>query len=174
MLPLKRTNAITFVWFRYLFPICQKILAGVSESTFNYTICLLTSSPYIEQAVDRGTTLLRSVFLSSQCVYVCLCMFTRVVSVLFVKLQVCDLKHSRAAVLLSLSHRARVREPALYCKCVPWRPGTPGDCYPGVETSQRTPRRPCYLNPKKAACYKWATDTNKLNNLPKFLLRRFS
>lgn len=104
----------------------------------------------------------------------CSCMFTWVVSVLFVKLQVCDLKHSRAAELLSLSHRARVRELALSCKCVPWLPGIPGDCYPGMETNQRTRRRPFYLNSKEAACYKWATDTNKLNNLPKFLLRRFS
>lgn len=79
----------------------------------------------------------------------CLCMFTRVASVLCVKLQVCDLTHWRAAVLVSLSHRARGRELALYCKCVP----TPGDCYPGVEANQRTRRRPCYLNSKKAACY---------------------
>lgn len=71
----------------------------------------------------------------------CLCMFTLVVSALFVKLQVCDLKHSRAAVLLSLSHRARVREPALYCKYVPRLTGIPRDCYPGRETNQRT-RRP--------------------------------
>lgn len=89
----------------------------------------------------------------------CLCVFTWVVSVLFVKLQACDLRHSRAAVLLSLSHRARVRGLALYCKGVPWLPGRPGDCYLGMETNQRTRRRPSYSNSKKAACYRWATDT---------------
>ena len=164
----KRTIAITFVWYRYLFPICQRILADVSESTFNYTICLLRCLYRASCRLRRGSALFCFSFFT-----MCLCMFTRVVSVLFVKLQFCDLKHSRAAVLVSLSRRARVRELALYCKCVPW-PGTPGACYPGVETNQRTRRRPCYLNLKKEACYKWATDTNKLNDPPKFLLRQFS
>lgn len=57
----------------------------------------------------------------------CLCMFTRVASVLCVKLQVWDLTHWRAAVLVSLSHRARGRERALYCKytwrLLPWSGG---------------------------------------------------
>lgn len=104
----------------------------------------------------------------------CLCMFTRVVSALSVKFQVCHLKHSRAAVLLSLSPRARVREAALYCKCVPRLPSIPRDCYPGRETNQRTRWRPVCLNSKEAACHKRATDTHKLNNLPKVFLRRFS
>lgn len=66
-LPFKGTNTISFIWFRYLFHICQKILANVFESTFNYTICLLKS---IKQAVGSGSGSFCSVFLSSQCVYV--------------------------------------------------------------------------------------------------------
>lgn len=129
MLPFRRTNTITFIWFRYLFHICQKILANVCEGTFNYTICLLKVIS-LEQAVDWGSALLHSVFLSSQCVYVCLPNFF---SVPFVKSQVWDLKYSRAAVLLPLTHRTRVRELALYRKYVWWPHSLPGVCYHGTE-----------------------------------------
>lgn len=89
----------------------------------------------------------------------CLCMFTQFFLFFLSNYRFEVSNTPRAAVLLSLSHRTRVRELALYCKHVWWPHNIPGVCYPGTKINQRTLRRPSYLNSKKASRYKWATDT---------------